>query len=1159
MSLGRFPSQLRYRLGATAVVLAAVAALVALASRALAQPFLLADFPPMKAEVAVATLAACVAWFAFRSGSRLLRGSGVALAGVVAAIALFTLLDPILRLDAAIGDRSQTPPIATAVALFCLAGVLALTGSVRAAAVDARQVLRLVGLATALFTLLLYMAEPSTIRVVRGFETFSVDSAAAFSLLFLASGADRAATSLRWQIAHLGMVAIAPLAALTVHFAGSEREIALRGAEERLESAARLGAERLDAVVEDARRLLLFLARSPDVLRAGPSCLDRLASFSTLNTSLSALYVVNRRGIVTCSNVRGVAGLNIADRDYVRDALSSQAFTVSGLFVSRLKNMPRIAVVTPLLVEAREPVLLAAVLDLASFGDPLRNLAAEFDPRATLTLVDRRGMIIARHPQGHAAGASAVDEPFVARALSDPGSTFEAVEIDARSTVFASRRVLADQGALIVGLPKRNVVAPVDKRMNQRLALIGLVLVASVGLGTLGGEALALRPLRRLTAYARKLQDGDLGARPQVSARGEVGALSRALGVMAAAVEDRERRLAGAEALFRGLFDHSPDCKAVLRVDPDGAFRVETWNAAAHRATGLTPDDVVGRTPTEVFPGPRGDLIERDLARTLELGQVSRIEREPTVNGVPQTYEMVQVPLRGADGRIERIFISAHDISDRKRVDRLKNEFVSTVSHELRTPLTSIAGSLGLLAGGVAGPLGDKASHLIAIAHSNSLRLVRLINDILDIEKIEAGRMAFDLMEIDLIEIVEQAVRGLRAYADEFEVVIDVAHDETDLVVRGDADRLNQVVTNLVSNAIKFSPRGGTVEVAVSAEEDVATIAVRDRGAGIPEAFRPRLFSKFAQADGSDSRRKGGTGLGLAIVKEIVERHAGAVSYGTELGVGTEFRVRLPRFRRRDVAPPMFASGEALPRVMICEDDVFIAALLSELLRDAGFDSLAVGTVRAALKAAETEQIDAILVDLNLPDGDGISLIRDLQAAPRTRDIPIVVVSAQAGRGRADARASALDVVAWLEKPVDARRLAAVLRARLGVREPRPRVLHVEDDADLRKVVAAAIGSIADVVSVGSFDDAERELARGAFQLAIVDMTLDDGSGLDLLATLETRRPHAIPTIIFSADDIDRDVAARVEAALTKSRTSLSVLVETVRRLVAERRRVVTL
>jgi DNA-binding response OmpR family regulator/anti-sigma regulatory factor (Ser/Thr protein kinase) len=362
------------------------------------------------------------------------------------------------------------------------------------------------------------------------------------------------------------------------------------------------------------------------------------------------------------------------------------------------------------------------------------------------------------------------------------------------------------------------------------------------------------------------------------------------------------------------------------------------------------------------------------------------------------------------------------------------------------------------------------------------------------------------------------------------------------------------VITNLLSNAIKFSPRGGVATVSTRTEGDILAIGVKDRGPGIPESFRSRIFTKFAQADGSDSRRKGGTGLGLAIVREIVDRHAGAVSYRSDPGEGTEFEVRLPLHSVRERAPTTFFSGAVRrPRVLVCEDDPFVATILAEQMSDAGFEGVPVGSVREALRVAASEPVDAVLVDLNLPDGDGISMIRELRSLEKTRLVPIVVVSAEAERGKADARAAMLDVVAWLEKPIDGGRLAGLLRQRLGARPGRPRVLHVEDDADLCNVISAAVSPIADVVSVGSLQAAREKIGEGPFDLAIVDVTLEDGSGLDLLIMLEKHGPTGIPVVIFSAHDIDRDVAAKVQAALTKSRTSLSALVDTVRRLVEPR------
>ena len=1108
----------------------------------------------------LAILAAAWSWLLIHERARALRSAGralVALTGAFAAAALIgravTNVDTSSGLPgglAVVEKALQAASPASCVTLLLAALALALTHARSARAQEVRQLTRLLGLALPLFTLALFAYDPAAVAAIRGFGDVSLAETMALVLLMLAVAFDGPASSLRWQIAYIGVAVVAPLAALTVHFASAERELALAHAASRLKAAASLAAERQDAVIEQTRQMLAFIGRSRAVRTSAPSCAAELAEYLPLNPWIRAIFTVGRDGSITCGNRPGITAVTLADRDYVRAGFADERMTVSGVFISRGDGEPRIAVVLPLRSEGRVEQILVAAIDLAAMSDAFDKPAMEGSPAGSLTLVDRKGVLVARPGAAGRVAEMLAEAPFVRRALAGERGPFEAEDLDDERAVFVSQPTLAGQGTLIAAMPRAEVVGPVDERLNRRLLLIAAILAASLALGVAGSEALVLRPLRRLIAYAGRLEAGDLAARPDTSARGEVGALGRALAVSAAAIQDRERRLAATEALFRGFFDHSPDAQAVVAVEPDGCFRIETWNAAAANLSGIPASQAVGRSPRETFGEARGEAIERDLRHTIALGRVSIVEREVTSSAAPGVFEMVQAPQFSADGAVQRIFVSARDISERKRVERLKNEFVSTVSHELRTPLTSIAGSLGLLAGGAAGALGDKARHLVAIAHSNSLRLVRLINDILDIEKIEAGRMNFEVRPLLVREIVEQAISGLRGYADDLGVTVEFAESERGLMVRGDADRLTQVVTNLLGNAIKFSPRGETVTVAAVAEGDITLISVRDRGPGVPESFQPRLFSKFAQADGSDSRRLGGTGLGLAIAREIVERHAGAISCRSAPGAGSEFEVRLPRHAEPEAASPAPASERVFrPTVLVCEDDPLVATILVDQMRDAGFDGLAVGTVRGALNALQTQRIDAALVDLRLPDGDGVGLIRELRSTSRGARMPIVVVSADIAQGRQDERSAGLDVAAWLQKPIDMRRLSGLLRRRLKPYGLRPRVLHVEDDGDLAKVVAAALGSLADVVSVPGLADARRELAGGRFDLAIVDVALADGSGLDLLPELATSQPQGIPALVFSARDMDPAAGAVAKATMTKSRTSLLALVEAVRRL----------
>jgi signal transduction histidine kinase len=231
---------------------------------------------------------------------------------------------------------------------------------------------------------------------------------------------------------------------------------------------------------------------------------------------------------------------------------------------------------------------------------------------------------------------------------------------------------------------------------------------------------------------------------------------------------------------------------------------------------------------------------------------------------------------------------------ERKRLESLKDEFVSTVSHELRTPLTSISGSLGLLMSDAAGKLPRPAMRLVGIAHTNCQRLVRLVNDILDIERVQSGGPLFEFKQVALRPLIEDVIEANRGFAEGYGVKIKLAACATDADARVDPDRLTQAITNLLSNAIRFSPPGQEVTVSIEKAVGSVWISVRDHGPGIPDDFKPRIFERFAQADATDTRQKGGTGLGLSIVKQVVERLGGEVGFGDAPGGGAIFYIALP-------------------------------------------------------------------------------------------------------------------------------------------------------------------------------------------------------------------------------------------------------------------------
>jgi len=357
------------------------------------------------------------------------------------------------------------------------------------------------------------------------------------------------------------------------------------------------------------------------------------------------------------------------------------------------------------------------------------------------------------------------------------------------------------------------------------------------------------------------------------------------------------------------------------------------------------------------------------------------------------------------------------DISERRQIERMKDDFISTVSHELRTPLTSISGSLGLIAAGMAGAVAPDAGRLVTIAHRNSERLVRLINDILDLEKIESGNLAIRLEPLGAAGLAQAAIDAMRGYAAEFDSRLVLEVLVGDALVLSSHDQLMQVFSNLLSNAIKFSPRGSVITLAVTRQGRAIRFGVRDRGPGVPPEVRQRIFERFVQADVGQESHRAGTGLGLSICRALIDRLGGTIDF-TSSAQGSEFFFLLPEHEPLDRTRPL---------VLVCEDDADTATLITLVLEQAGYDTTVVARLGEAREKLAAGSYAAITVDLALPDGSGLVAIRELRAQPGTRNLPVVVISATADLARLDEQNRNLGNIAWVNKPIDRQRLIAVL------------------------------------------------------------------------------------------------------------------------------------
>jgi signal transduction histidine kinase len=376
---------------------------------------------------------------------------------------------------------------------------------------------------------------------------------------------------------------------------------------------------------------------------------------------------------------------------------------------------------------------------------------------------------------------------------------------------------------------------------------------------------------------------------------------------------------------------------------------------------------------------------------------------------------------------------------------QLRDDFISTVSHELRTPLTSIRGALGLLESGQVGPLPQNAQAMVGIALQNSERLVRIINDILDVEKISSGTLQMHIQSVPLAALLQEALTVNQSYGVKYQVRFILDEVAADVAVAADPDRLMQIMANLLSNAAKFSPSGGEVRVRATAQDARIRVEVEDRGTGIPEDFRSRVFEKFAQADSSASRRFEGTGLGLSITRQLLEAMGGTVGFNTVTGQGTTFFFELQQADEA-LQPPESTSTSDTAR---CRTLIF---------------------------------------------GDETVNHQGLNGTPR--------------------------------------------------------ILHVEDDKDLGRVLEVALAGDAEVVLACTLESAEELLRSNRFSLLLLDMCLPDGNALSLLDRLPALTDHPMPVVILSVSEVPRAVEQRVAAALVKSRATEAHIVQTVLGLV---------
>lgn len=631
-----------------------------------------------------------------------------------------------------------------------------------------------------------------------------------------------------------------------------------------------------------------------------------------------------------------------------------------------------------------------------------------------------------------------------------------------------------------------------------------------------------------------------------------------------------EEALRESEQKFRTLVEGAKDY-AIFMLDPDG--RVATWNTGAERAKGYTGGEILGEsfsrfyTAEDVAQNKPGQLLREAAAWGRVEDEGWRVRKD----GSRFWANVVIAALHDKQGKLIGFSKITRDMTARKETEQalihakeeaerssnFKDQFLSTMSHELRTPLNAVLGFSDLLADQRYGPLNDKQRRYIDHISTGGKHLLRLISDILDLSKIEAGRMELVPETVAIQSCFGEVLSVIQPLADKKEHKLS-AKATPGLTIRADATRFKQILLNLLGNAIKFTPNGGRIEIAAHLDDSLIRIEVRDDGPGIAADEQKHIFEAFYRLRESGKRTEG-TGLGLAITQRLVELHGAQLNLESKVGHGSCFYFLLPAATEPAVSKPTFpGKPTGTAHILVIEDDSAARQLLQSQISSAGYRVTVCEEPQNAVEVAAHVQPSAITLDIVMRPKNGWEILTQLKRDPRTSQIPLIVVSIvdQPGMG------ALLGADEYLVKPVD----KSVLLAAIARHAPSPAspknvspILIVEDDAPTRELIAEMLSSHGYRVATATDGAQARALVAVSLpELVILDMMLPEVSGFELLDEWRaSMRTAALPVFVLTSKDLSQEeqnyLHRHAEVLLRKQQPWQDALIKQLERIGANR------
>lgn len=901
-------------------------------------------------------------------------------------------------------------------------------------------------------------------------------------------------SSLRCRLLVLVAFALLPLWAIVGNSLFDRRNQAVASALQQSQTVVRLALQEQQRLIDQAEQLLAVLARVPAVRTADPaSCSQIMRDIVELHPPFTGMGRASAQGEVVCNSLPLAGPVSIADRDYFQNAIQTRTFAVSQYLLGRVSGRATLAVGYPVLHETtRAPDGIAYVaIDLGWLGQLLA--ASELPPQTVVSIIDRNGTLLARHPADAIPIGQPLPVPELVRTILDTREGTAQLNSeygDLRLYAFAPLGNAEDgRGYITVGIPMEVLVGPAQRQLGRGAFGLGLFTLFIVGIAWAGSELLVLRQLRQLIDATRRLARGDLSARTGFRVgKGEINELAHSFDGMAASLQQREaelqqmnadleqrveqrtaelvtinRELAAREQDLRDAQERLEQTVASSRVLLYSvelpSHRVSYISANARRVTGydageIAADPAFWRKVTlsedhEAF-GARFAAATAAMKTSYEFEFQFR-HRDGALRWLAGTSEMEY----GPDALPVSYLWSLFDITERKQAEdevrqatifadkanQAKSEFLSRMSHELRTPMNAILGFAQLLE---LDELTEEQEESVAQILKGGRHLLDLINEVLDISRIEAGRLNLSPEPVQASDVLAEAVDLLRPLAVERQIALhaDLSGPARRHVL-ADRQRLKQVILNLLSNAVKYNRVGGSVTVTCTeAPGSRLHITVADTGIGIPAARLGQVFSPFERL-GAELTEVQGTGLGLALSRRLLEAMDGTINVTSEAGVGSVFTVELPLVIGQeerldsmlDALDHAVSNGNIQhAKVLYIEDNLSNLRLIERLLsRWPEVTLLTAMQGQLGLDLAREHQPDIVLLDLHLPDLLGDHVLVQLLADPRTQDGAVVMVSADATPGQVT-RLLATGAKAYLTKPIDVKQFYDVLEQLLKER-----------------------------------------------------------------------------------------------------------------------------